>query len=164
MMTVTKNLVKVALNTVQTKSAAHHYETNILSHLYWKWHGNTGHACEIWLDTKAAKFLTSLPPHFYVSADKSTVHRVTNQAIVVCPIIAGKWEAIPVQAPCVYDLEDIDNGITEATGDKLATTCMIQSVQHIASEMIHLHNHGKVMWWAIPSIHVWGKVEWVVEK
>ena len=84
------------------------------------------HASEIWLDTKAAKYLTtplvstSLPPHFYVSADKSTVHRVTNQAIVVCPMIDGKRQAILVQAPCVYDLEDVDDGITEATADKLA--------------------------------------------
>ena len=81
-------------------------------------------AFEIWLDSKAAKFLltplvsTSLPPHFYVSADKSTVHRVTNLAIVVCPMIAGKKQAI--QAPCVYELEDIENGITEAAADKLA--------------------------------------------
>ena len=45
---------------------------------------------------------------------------MTNQAIVVCPVIAGKRQAIPVQAPCVYELEDIDNGITEATADKLA--------------------------------------------
>ena len=107
MMTVTENLVKVALNTVQTKCAAQNYETNISCHISTGSDmGNMGHgrkqfldilrACEIWLDTKAAKFLstplvsTSLPPHFYVSADKSTVHRVTNQAIVVCPIIAGK--------------------------------------------------------------------------
>jgi hypothetical protein len=135
--TVTENLVKVALNTVQTKCAAQHYETNISCHISTGSDmGNIGHgrkqfvdilrASEIWLDSKAAKFLstplvsTSLPPHFYVSADKSTVHRVTNQAIVVCPMIAGKRQAIPVQAPCVYELEDIDNGITEATADKLA--------------------------------------------
>lgn len=136
-MTVTENLVKVALNTVQTKCAAQHYETNISCHISTGSDmGNIGHsrkqfvdilrAAEIWLDSKAANFLstplvsTSLPPHFYASADKSTVHRVTNQAIVVCPMIAGKRQAIPVQAPCVYELEDVDNGIAEATADKLA--------------------------------------------
>ena len=35
-------------------------------------------------------------------------------------MIAGKRQAIPVQAPCVYELEDIESGITEATADKLA--------------------------------------------
>jgi hypothetical protein len=84
------------------------------------------HAFEIWLDTKAAKYLTtplvsiSLPPHFSVSVDKSTVYRVTNQAIVVSPMFDGKRQAIPVQAPSVYDLEDVDDGITEAIADKLA--------------------------------------------
>lgn len=119
------------------KFAAQHYETNISCHISTgSGLGNIGHgrkqfvdilrASEIWLDSKAANFLstplvsTSLSPHFYVSADKSTVHRVTNQAIVVCPMIAGKRQAIPVQAPCVYELKDIENGITEATADKLA--------------------------------------------
>ena len=136
-MTVTENLVKVALNTVQMKCAAQHYETNISCHISARSDmGNIGHgrkqfvdilrASEIWLDSKVANFLstplvsTSLSPHFYVSADKSTVHRVTKQAIVVCPMIAGKQQAIPVQAPCVYELEDFENGITEATADKLA--------------------------------------------
>ena len=136
MTTVTENLVRVALNTVLTKCAGQHYETNISCHISTGSDmGNIGHgrkqfleilhASEIWLYTKAAKYLTtplvstSLPPHFYVSADKSTVHRVTNQAIVVCPMIDGKQQAIPVQAPCVYDLEDVDDGIT-AIADKLA--------------------------------------------
>ena len=131
-MTVTENLVKVALNTVQTKCAAQQYETNISCRISTGSEmGNIGHGrklfvdilhvSEIWLDSKAARFLstslvsTSFPPHFYLSADKSTVHRVTNQAIVICPMIAGKQQAIPVQ-----ELEDIDHSITEATADKLA--------------------------------------------
>lgn len=83
-------------------------------------------ASEIWLDAQAAKYLstplacTSLLPHFYVSADKATVHRMTNQAIVVCPMIAGKRQAIPVKAPCVYEFDNSDSGISEATADKLA--------------------------------------------
>lgn len=135
---VTENLVRVALNTIQTKCAAQHFETNISCHMaIGSDMGNMGHgrkqlpdilrACEIWLDAQAAKYLstplacTSLPPHFYVSADKATVHRMTNhQAILVCPMVAGKRQAIPVKAPCVYEFDDSDTGITEASADKLA--------------------------------------------
>ena len=104
---------------VKTKTAAVHYETLIASHHFTGadvgefGHGRkqfTGilHCADVWINLQTAEFLrkplpsTRLPPHFYVTSDKSTPHRVTNQAIMLCPMIDGKREAIAVSAPDVY--------------------------------------------------------------
>ena len=67
-------------------------------------------AAEIQIDLKTKENLliplrwTSLPPNFYVKADKSTVNRVTNQAVTLCCMVEGVRRAIPVQAPQVYSV------------------------------------------------------------
>lgn len=116
---VSENLVSIALTVVKTKTAAVHYETLIASHHFTGadvgefGHGRkqfTGilHCADVWINLQTAEFLrkplpsTRLPPHFYVTSDKSTPHRVTNQAIMLCPMIDGKREAIAVSAPDVY--------------------------------------------------------------
>ena len=65
----------------------------------------------VWVDQRTASFLakpmpsTGFPPHFFISADKSTPQRFTNQAIMICPIADGTRVAIPVNSPEVYSKE-----------------------------------------------------------
>ena len=102
----TENIVLVALKLIETKTAAHHYETSIACHIATgSYMGEMSHgrkqmneimrAAEIHVDRSIREFpltplpSTHLPPHFYVSCDKSTIHRVTNQAIMLCPVVQG---------------------------------------------------------------------------
>ncbi|XP_018026712.1 uncharacterized protein LOC108682107, partial [Hyalella azteca] len=54
---------------------------------------------------------TGLPPHFYITANKSTVNRHTNQAILLIVNFNGKRIAVPVGAPPVYsvDVNSVDD-------------------------------------------------------
>ena len=67
---------------------------------------------------------TLLPPHFCGLADKSTVHRVTNQGVVITTMVKGIKMAIAVQAPAVYNGADEDQseGVTGACAPQLAET------------------------------------------
>ncbi len=51
---------------------------------------------------------TGLPPHYYMALDKATVHKITNQAVIICPAIDGVKVQIVVGAPVVY--KHSDNG------------------------------------------------------
>ncbi len=61
-----------------------------------------------YVDIKTKNFIntplpsTGMPPHFYVTADKSTNHRVTNQATMICPVVDGNRQAIPLNISSVY--------------------------------------------------------------
>ena len=113
-------------------SAGRHFETAIANHIATESDlGDIGHsrklfpdilkACEIWLDKEVVKFLcnplksTGLPPHYYVSADKATLNRITNQAIVIVTMVEGCRKAILVKAPEVYSSGsgDGDNAVDE---------------------------------------------------
>ena len=39
-----------------------------------------------------------MPPLIYITADKSTNHRVTNQVTVICPVVNGRREGIVLNA------------------------------------------------------------------
>ena len=116
---VTENIVRVAFTIIQMKTAAQHFETSIASHVSTGSDmGDMGHgrkqfneimrAAEIFIDDQTKEFLvkpmpsTNLPPHFYVTADKSTINHTTNQAVMICLVVDGKRAAIPVKAPRVY--------------------------------------------------------------
>ena len=49
---------------------------------------------------------TGLPPHYYVTADKSTNHHVSNQVTVICPVVDGKHRPIPLGMKPVYTSSD----------------------------------------------------------
>jgi hypothetical protein len=116
---VTQNLVSIAITVVKAKSAAIHYETMIAAHAFTGSDvGEFGHGrkqfneilrcAEVWCNREISKFLckplpsTRLPPHYYVTCDKATPARLTNQAVMVCPVIYGKREAIAVSSSEVY--------------------------------------------------------------
>lgn len=124
---VMKNLVRVALSVVESKCAATHFETQIAAHISTGSDmGDIGHsrkqfndilrATEIYFDKQIEEYLLTplqntslaLPPHFCGLADKSTVHRVTNQGVVIITMVQGIKTAIAVQAPAVYHGADED--------------------------------------------------------
>ena len=139
---VVKNQLRAALTVIKTKSAALHYESNI-SQLFAAGAdvvGDYGHshhmfvlmlkaACA-YIDKEVSKFLTTplpntgMPPHFYITGDKSTNHRVTNQVTLICPVVDGRRQAIALNVCKMYQNSDGSGG----TGPELATK-MIEDVQ-----------------------------------
>lgn len=116
---MTENLISIALTVVKVKAAALHYETLISAHAYTGSDvGELSHGrkqfvdilrcANLWINRETEKFLatpllaTQLPPHFYVTSDKSTPRRITNHAIMLCLMVEGKRCAIPVNAAEVY--------------------------------------------------------------
>ena len=75
----------------------------------------------VYVNAKIGDFLsqpikcTGLPPHYYATADKSTIHRITNQGVLLCPFAEGKGEAIVVKAPVIY-AEDLSNEVPSVSG------------------------------------------------
>ena len=61
---------------------------------------------------------TGKPPHFFLTADKATINRKTNQAVLVCFMRKGERIAIPVGAPLVYSISDV--GETHLSGGRAA--------------------------------------------
>ena len=130
---VVKNLLRTALGVVKTKSAARQYESRVAE--LWASGGDVGDyshsrtlfvdmlkvACA-YIDKEISSFLekplpnTGLAPHFYVTADKSTNHRVTNQACVICPVVEGERQGILLSLSPVYTNADGTGGV----GNKLA--------------------------------------------
>jgi len=117
------NQLRTALTVVKTKSAMMHYETllsfgqqiggevgdigmsrkrmpEILQHI------------DTYLDEECSKVLrqplksTGMPPHFFISVDKSTPRRETNQALLLLFVNEGKRVAFPVSANVVYKTSD----------------------------------------------------------
>lgn len=86
--------------------------------------GEIGHGCkqfnailravEVYLAREIENYLltplknTMLPTHFCGLVDKSTVHRVTNQGVIITTMVDGIKTAIAVQAPAVYHSADKD--------------------------------------------------------
>ena len=117
---VIKNQIRAALTVVKSKSAAVHYENQISNlHAAGADVGDFGHSRHMFapmlkaicsfVDKRSAEFLstclpsTGLPPNFYITGDKSTNHRVTNQVTLICPVVNGRRQAIAVNARKVYD-------------------------------------------------------------
>ena len=137
---VMRNLVRVALSVVESKCAATHFKTQIAAHISTGSDmGDIGHsrkqfndilrATEIYLDKQFEEYLLSplqntlLPPHFCALADKSTVHRVTNQGVVITTMVQGIKTPIAVQAPAVYHgADDQSESVTGACAPELAET------------------------------------------
>ncbi len=129
---VVKNQLRAALTVIKNKSAALHYENNI-SQLYAAGAdvGDFGHsrhmfvlmlkaACA-YIDKEVSKFLATplsnigVQLHLYVTGDKSTNHRVTNQVTLICPVVEGH-RRIALNACKVYQNADGSGG----TGPELA--------------------------------------------
>lgn len=133
--------MRVALSVVESKSAAIHFETQVAAHIATGSDmGDIGHsykqfneilkAAEVYIDKEIEKYLltplanTLLPPHFCGLADKSTIHRITNQGVIIASMLNGIKTAILVQAPAVYHAfdngEEDPGGVTGACAPELA--------------------------------------------
>ena len=136
---VVNNLIRIALSVLKSKSAAQHFESEIAAHVSTgRDLGDLGHsrnhfneilsAMQVWVDRQSGSFLakplqsTGFPPHFFITADKSTPQRITNQAIMICPVVNGKRVAIPVDSPKVYSSKDraTVGTVSGANADELA--------------------------------------------
>ena len=137
---VVENLVKIAWSVIKSKSAGLHFENEIASHI--STGSDLGDMCHsrnhfneilaamnAWIDSQTGAHLskplpsTSFPPHFYITADKSTPQRISHQAILICPMIQGKRVAIPVNSPVVYSSHKDGNpgSVSGVCADQLAS-------------------------------------------
>ncbi len=124
---VVKKQIRAAIGVVKSKGAAIHYENHIAElHDAGADVGYFGHcrkmfflmmqATSAYIDDEISKYLkhplpsTGLCPHFYVTCDKSTNHRTTNQVSMICLIVDGKREAIALNAHSVYNNSLGDGG------------------------------------------------------
>ena len=107
-----------------------------------------------YINKKSTEFLSSplpntgVPPHSYVTADKSTNPRVTNQISMVCPVIAGKRQGIPLNMSQVYTNAEG----TGRTGDALAETLFRDVEDHVDIKGGRLMQGGG---WSVrqPEVH-----------
>lgn len=134
-----------------SKSAAANYETR-LAELYMAGVdiGDYGHSRKLFnpmikvacsfIDEKTKKFLkeplpnTGMPPHFYVTADKSTKHRIVNQVTMICPVVNGSRQAIPLNMSPVYFTSDGNTG----SGTHLAKAVLIDLKRHGGIEGVRI--------------------------
>ena len=133
----TENIRRVAFNITEMKTAAQHFENSVACHVATgsdmgdishrqKQFNEIMRAAEIFIDNETRKYsikpmdCTSLPTHFYVTADKATVNRYTNQAVMSCCMVQGKRRAIPVRASQIYEVADDEDDIDNA--EKLSVT------------------------------------------
>ena len=157
---VTKNQLRAALGIVKTKSAAIQYKGRIAElHAAGADVGDFGHSRELfpsmlsaacaYIDKKTSIFLstplpsTGMPPHFYVTADKSTNHRATNQVTVICPVVNGCREGIVLSAREVYTSSDG----TGSTGGELAKSIYSDLEKNVGLKGERLLQvQGRVRW------------------
>jgi hypothetical protein len=116
-----------------------HFENEIAAHISTGSDlGDMGHShnhfneilatINVWIDLQTGRFITrplpstSFPPHFYITADKSTPQRISNQAVMICPMVDGEPVAIPVNSPVVYSTDDDGNpgSVSGGCADHLA--------------------------------------------
>ena len=136
---VTQNLIRIAVGVIKSKSAAQHFESQVAAHVSTGSDlGDLGHsrnhfneimaAISAWIDRQTAIFLsnplesTSFPPHFFIIADKSSPRRLSNQAVMICPMVNGERTAIPIDSPIVYSSKNKDDvgNVSGATAGELA--------------------------------------------
>ncbi len=157
--TVVKNQLRAAIGVVKTKSATIQYEARIAElQAAGADVGDFGHSRKMfpamieaacaYIDMRTANFLstplpnTGMPPHFYVTADKSTNHRITNQVTVICPVVNGSREGIVLDAREVYASSDVTGG----SGHALAAAIFKDFEEHVGIKGNRLlQAQGRVM-------------------
>ena len=151
---VVNNLIRIALAVLKSKSAAQHFESEIAAHVSKGSDlGNLGHsrnhfneilaARGVWVDKQSASFQgkplqsTGFPPHFFITADKSTPQRITNQAVMICPIMNDERVAIPVDSLKVYSSEGGATAglVSGANADELANQVIYSIIKAFAGNM-----------------------------
>ena len=52
---------------------------------------------------------TGLPPFYWITVDKATIHRRTSQCILIVAVWKGKKEVFPVGTPLVYKGSEVED-------------------------------------------------------
>ena len=116
-------LLKCAITSVKSKSAALHYENQVaFAYCVGAQVGQCGHSRKLFpgllkcllvaINEKTKEEIlkclpsTTFPPHYYMTVDKVTVNKRSNQAVLICPILSGRRVAIAVAAPEVYSAKE----------------------------------------------------------
>jgi hypothetical protein len=114
-----ETLLKCALSAVKSKAAALHFESQVaFAYSVGGQVGQCGHSRKLFsehlkcllavVNQQTKEKLTTclestgLPLHFYMTVDKATVNKRSNQAVIICPILDGKRVPVAVAAPEVY--------------------------------------------------------------
>ncbi len=142
---VVKNQLRTALGIVKSKTAAIHYEERI-GELFLAGGdvGDFGHSRKLfpemlsvmasYIDKRTAEFLatplpnTGLKPNFYVTADKSTNLRKQNQVSMICPVVDGKRQGIPLNMHLVYQAADGVGG-----ANNILAEAILQDLENFAN-------------------------------
>ena len=133
-----RRFVRLGLQTVKNKSSGESYEIRLA-----EYHnegidiGNIQHSrkqfpdiCDALMraaDSSINNHLSSIlpatgaPPHCCLTFDKSTIHRETNQAIMVISTNRGKRQAYFIDAPLVYSKEEGDQHLSGGQAQSLAS-------------------------------------------
>ena len=83
-------------------------------------------SASMYISSEIKRFLTTplpstgKPPHFFFTADKATIGRKSNQAVLIGAVSEGRKVAIPVGAPLVYRTEVEEDGTYHLTGGNSA--------------------------------------------
>lgn len=104
-------------------------------------------AAKVHISSEINKFLTTpllstgKPPHYSFTADKATIGRKSNQAVLIGAVYEGKKIAIPVGAPLVYrtDIEEDETyNLCGGTAIELADTIidLIRDELHLPEAML----------------------------
>jgi len=82
---------------------------------------------------------TGFPPHFFITFDKSTFNGVTNQAIVICPVINGTRRSLLIDSAAVYSTNAGENGVEVVGGSDrdLAKQIREKFGEHLPSVSFH---------------------------
>ncbi|CAB3985838.1 Hypothetical predicted protein [Paramuricea clavata] len=119
---------------------------------------------------------TGLPPHFYITAEKSTNHRVTNQVSMVCPVVDGERKAIPLATRQVHKDSSGHGGL----GDELAEKVFEDLDKHAKIDKdTPDHDNTEIteykiagtdfvydllgtidLLWPLALLMIWGQLEW----
>ncbi|XP_018026932.2 uncharacterized protein LOC108682305 [Hyalella azteca] len=147
---VTETLCRAAIQTLKMKGAAIHFESQIAMLKACDVDvGDIGHsrkrfpeilrAATVVICNRNLKMLlepllsTGLPPHIYLTADKATLNRHTNQAILLVVNWNGSRIAVPVGAPAVYHNDhsnDSDVDLVGGSAKELADFSLTKDYTH----------------------------------
>ena len=156
---VVKNQLRTALGIGKSKTAAVHYGERIAElFLAGGDVGDYSHSRKLfpdmlsvmtsYIDQKTAEFLatplpnTGLKPNFYVTADKSTNLRRQNQVSLLCPVVDGKRQGLPLDMHQVYKTTDGVGG-----GNDILAEVILKDLETFANikEASLLQMQGKVV-------------------
>ncbi|XP_047737560.1 uncharacterized protein LOC108672979 isoform X2 [Hyalella azteca] len=140
---INKHFIICAIEVIKSKSAARHYETKLANfealgvdignkqHSRKQFNDVVESICSTIderLDQKLSYPLKSTghPPHFFLTFDKSTPQRESNQAVMLVAMIDGSRVAYFLGAPKVYSIEEGEREISGGQSESLVAQIFLE--------------------------------------